>query len=149
MDIQERRVAGGVIINERKEIFLIESPKWSAWHIPGGGVEAGESDEEGYLREIQEELSVPVIIIKKLGEKIKEPSTDFQNSNMRFHFVDFLAFMKTEDIAKIQVNEEISNYKWVQITEIPSISMVDSSRHLVESALESIKSLDIEHILSL
>ncbi|MFN7160069.1 MAG: NUDIX domain-containing protein [Candidatus Gracilibacteria bacterium] len=146
MDIFEKRVAGGIIINNKKEIFLAESPKWNAWVVPGGTVEEGETDEDGFTREIQEELNITVKIIEKLGEKVKEPSTDFHRSNARFHFIDYLAYASDEEIKNLNTNDEISNYKWFPLDQIFEVTIVDTTKALIERSISKITALDLKKI---
>lgn len=47
-----------IIVNEHNEVLLVRN--WFShqqWELPGGGKKRNESDEEGLLRELQEELS--------------------------------------------------------------------------------------------
>ncbi|WP_084010777.1 NUDIX domain-containing protein [Pseudofrankia sp. DC12] len=59
------RVAGRVVLLDPSDAFLLirahdpflaESPTW--WHVPGGGLDPGESPEQGAIREIAEEVGI-------------------------------------------------------------------------------------------
>ena len=45
----------GVVINEQGKVFLIQHTYVSGWHLPGGGVETGETFREALQRELMEE----------------------------------------------------------------------------------------------
>lgn len=47
-----------VVINETGEVFLIRHSYVGGWHLPGGGVETGETLLEALARELQEEGNI-------------------------------------------------------------------------------------------
>ena len=81
------RLAGCVIFDEDRKIFLLHRNKKGVtqWELPGGKVEASESDEQAAVRELKEELGVDVRIVVELG------NTKFSEGNTEFSYVWFLA----------------------------------------------------------
>ena len=53
-----KKCVGVIIYNNKDEIFLMSSPKWKKWLIPGGRIEEGETEEEALRREIKEEMNI-------------------------------------------------------------------------------------------
>ena len=47
-----------VILNDHREVLLVKHTYISGWHLPGGGLDSGESAEDCVLREVQEETGV-------------------------------------------------------------------------------------------
>lgn len=47
-----------VILNDHREVLLVKHTYIRGWHLPGGGLDSGESAEDGVVREIQEETGL-------------------------------------------------------------------------------------------
>jgi 8-oxo-dGTP diphosphatase len=64
------RVTCAIIRNEDEEILIVQRGQNSdhplKWEFPGGKIMPGESEEECIIREIKEELSMDIVIFKKL-----------------------------------------------------------------------------------
>lgn len=48
----------GLVINEAKEVFLVKHSYVAGWHLPGGGVEPGETFLQSLARELAEEGNI-------------------------------------------------------------------------------------------
>ena len=59
----------GIFFNEtRSEVLLIKRRDIPVWVLPGGGLEKGESPEEGVIREMSEETGCQSAIVRKVAE---------------------------------------------------------------------------------
>jgi 8-oxo-dGTP diphosphatase len=64
---RERNRATGIVINDKKEIILMNLTNMDFHMLPGGGVDSNENMEEGLYRELKEETGANVEIISELG----------------------------------------------------------------------------------
>ena len=133
-----KKCVGVIIENPKGKIFLMRSPKWSSWLIPGGKIEEGESYEDAVHREIREEMGIEVYDLVFLGENKKEPSLDFKKDpGLTFHFIDFVA--KTNQ-TEITPNNEISEYGWFTVESAFKLPLMDSTRNLLKDYVKFKKS---------
>ena len=71
--MERTRVAGIIFIDGKIALMhrkdVLKRPEMPEYYtIPGGGLEEGETEEEGVIREIKEEFGINVKVIKKLYE---------------------------------------------------------------------------------
>ena len=55
-----------LVIDEEGRIFLVKHSYVSGWHLPGGGVEAGETLAEALARELREEGNIEIMAPPRL-----------------------------------------------------------------------------------
>ena len=55
-----------LVIDEEGRVFLVKHSYVSGWHLPGGGVEAGETISEALARELQEEGNIEMTAPQQL-----------------------------------------------------------------------------------
>ena len=56
----------GVVLNGAGEVFLVEHSYVAGWHLPGGGVEPGETAAQALARELSEEGNIAVQGVPRL-----------------------------------------------------------------------------------
>jgi len=114
---------------DQYRIFLMTSPKWKGYLIPGGRMEEGETEEMALRREIREELGIEISDVVKMGESIKLPSPDFIDSTVEFHFKTYYA--KATSI-EIKPNAEILSYGWYTLEQALQLPLLDSTRNCLK-----------------
>lgn len=63
---RERNRASGIILNDKKEIILMNLTNMYFHMLPGGGVDLNESIEEALYRELKEKTGVNIQIISDM-----------------------------------------------------------------------------------
>ena len=66
---------GAVIFDTGGRLLLVKRagpPAQGTWSIPGGRVEADESDEQAVVREVREETGLRVIVVREVGTVLRD-----------------------------------------------------------------------------
>jgi 8-oxo-dGTP diphosphatase len=103
-----RRIAGGAMSEK--------------WEFPGGKCEKDESCEQALVREIMEELSVPVNVREQLAE------TEFENKGQKRLLKAFQIEFLSLDFKLCEHTE----WRWASFTEIKSIDFTPSDLKLLD-----------------
>jgi 8-oxo-dGTP pyrophosphatase MutT (NUDIX family) len=75
LPLVERNVVRAVVLDDAERVLLLQvgelgNPEFgTAWELPGGGIEAGETHAQAIIRELREETGIVVT-----GELIQEPT---------------------------------------------------------------------------
>lgn len=64
-------VVQAVILDPERGVLLAVRSDLRGWELPGGGVEAGETDEQALVRELREELGIEARIVHFVGSWIR------------------------------------------------------------------------------
>ena len=127
------RAAGGVVYRPREdgsiEVAVIHRPKYDDWTLPKGKLERGETEEEGALREVEEETGIRATIERKLGE------TRYRDRGGRPKKVTYYA-MRANDGA-FRRNWEVDELRWVTPDEAARLLDHDHDRRLVTQLSET------------
>jgi nucleoside triphosphatase len=102
---------GALILNDCGQILLVKSNKWkNRFSLPGGHVELGETVKEALKREVKEEISLEIELIRFLQFQEAIYSQEFYKPK-HFIFLDFLCKARITDV-KVD-NIEIQDVVWV------------------------------------
>ncbi len=136
-------VVGGYILNDKKEVLLVRSPKWDRgkmWLVAGGHIEYGETIAAALEREIREELGIQVKFDKVflVAEDIYSPT--FRDRKRHFIYLQSLAWIKPGEKIKLD-GREIVEARWWNIKkalELPSGSLHEKTREALKRLVEEI-----------
>lgn len=129
------RKAGAIIYTEhRGEIYLaLVHDVFGYWTLSKGGVDDGESDEDGLIRSIKEEIDLDIEVIEKLGEN-EYIASHPTNGKVRKHVVYFLAKAPYKELKLMKVGG-LDDVKWFPMGEVVDLKMYDDITKYTAKAL--------------
>lgn len=66
-ELRHRRAVRGIIFDSDNNVALLHAKNEGYYGLPGGGVDSGETYEQGIVRECKEEVGCDVEIVKYIG----------------------------------------------------------------------------------
>jgi 8-oxo-dGTP diphosphatase len=133
----ERNIVSGMIFSKDGKLFLGQKdPRrggvyCNCWHLPGGGVEAGEDKKIALVREIREETGIDISGYKTeliddsgKGESRKILETGEEVScKMRFFVYKTVIGVKDSTDIEINLNDDLVKYRWTDPKELPNLKL--------------------------
>jgi 8-oxo-dGTP diphosphatase len=120
------RIATNAIIVRGEWVLLARRRDIGLWSQPGGGVEPGETVDEGLLREVREELGVEVEIVRLVGVYSKPQKHEV--------VLTFLCTLPPGQESALRATEEVAECGWFAGEDLPS-DLLPKHRQRVEDAL--------------
>lgn len=115
------KAAGVVIINERRQILLIQrghEPQRGRWTVPGGRTEPGESPAQAAVREAFEETGLHVRIEREVLN-VRLPTAD----GREFDVHDFLA---TVVAGELRAGDDADDVRWFGQEELTGLPLTEN-----------------------
>jgi len=126
-------VTCAVIRNEEDEILAVqrgaETDHPLKWEFPGGKLIKGETEEECIIREVEEELSMEIVICGKL------PEVEYDYGHKQIRLIPFIC----DSIDELPFLSEHLAYKWVEPNDLKSIDFSEADVFVANNYLEKIK----------
>ena len=115
----------GIVINDLGKALIAqrtyEQSMGGLWEFPGGKVEKGESFEKALIREINEELTVEIKVLEKIGLKLV-------NDKMLNISVHYFYGKICSGVIKLT---EHTDFKWVKKNDFKSYDFIIGDKEIL------------------
>src|SRR6185503_15178707 len=116
----------GLVIDAAGRVFLVKHSYVNGWHLPGGGVEPGETVLDALIRELAEEGNI---------EPTAPPALHgvfFNNRGSRRDHVTVFVLRAFRQMAPPVPNREITAHGFFKLDELPNDTTVPTRARIVE-----------------
>jgi N utilization substance protein B len=131
--------AGAVVYAEHDGVnyLAMVHDVFGYWTLSKGGVEEGESIEEGAIREIKEEIGLDIELADKLGE-IEYMAYHPTDGKIRKQVTFFLGKSEYKELVLEKGSGGLDRASWFQLHEVVDLTMYDDILPLIAKAIELI-----------
>jgi 8-oxo-dGTP diphosphatase len=119
------RVGVFAVIERGGEYLLARRRDIGLWNLPGGGLEVGETVEEGLAREVWEEIGVTIRVVRLVGVYSKPQKNEV--------VLTFLCKLTGEQ--EPGVSEEVSEVGWFRPDQAPDDTLPKHRQRVTDAAL--------------
>src|SRR5664280_2347577 len=131
-------VTCAIIRNEKNEILVVQRGEATdhpfKWEFPGGKVAPGETDEECVIREVEEELSMEIVICGMLSK------VEYDYGHKRIALLPFIC----DTLDEVPVLSEHIGFKWIEIKDLMDPDYSEADVIVAKSYLERINAENLE-----
>src|SRR5258708_31646039 len=143
MKTVKRHIASAALISKDGKIFMAfkntdrKRVYADCWHIPGGGVEEGETEDAAVVREVREEVGLDISDAPKkktplsyIGVSQKE-TCEGEMVEVEMTFAPFIVRLPqmSNDVV-IHLNEEFREYRWIDKDALHTVKLTPPSEAL-------------------
>ena len=126
------RAAGGVVHRTRddgiEEVAVIHRPKYGDWTLPKGKLDEGETEEQGALREVEEEAGFRCEVEDTIGR------VSYNDRKGRPKTVVYFSMKPVS--GAFAPNDEVDELRWVTMDEAQELLDYEHDRRLVSRIAE-------------
>lgn len=127
------KVTCAIIRNEEDEILVVRRGQATdhpfKWEFPGGKLSPDETEEECIIREVEEELSIEIVICGNLG------AVDHDYGHKQIRLIPFIC----DTLEEVPFLSEHIAYRWVKGKDLMTIDFSEADVFVARSYLEKIK----------
>jgi ADP-ribose pyrophosphatase YjhB (NUDIX family) len=115
-----------LVVDDKGRIFLVKHSYVAGWHLPGGGVEFGETLVEAVTRELQEEGNIQVTELPRLHGMFLN-----DRDSRRDHVALFVVRAFRQDAAPVP-DHEIVAHGFFSVDELPNDTTAGTRARIIE-----------------
>ncbi len=123
-------VTCAVIRNEKNEILVVQRGEATdhpyKWEFPGGKLNPDETEEDCIIREVEEELSMKIVICGRLRE------VDHDYGHKQIRLIPFIC----DTLDEIPILSEHAEFKWVKEKDLMSLDYSEADISVAKQYLE-------------
>ncbi len=119
------RVACSALIERGGEYLLARRRDIGLWNLPGGGLEQGETVEDGLAREVMEEIGVAIRIVRLVGVYSKPQKNEI--------VLTFLCKLASDQ--EPSTSDEVAEVGWFQPSRLPHDTLPKHRQRITDAAL--------------
>ncbi len=142
----QRKIVSALIFSKDGKILMgKKDPKKGgvypdAWHIPGGGIDEGETIEQALAREVLEEVGInispyPLKRVELIGSGTSEKTLDTGEKvicEMEFNRFEIHINDKEADKIELHLNDDLVETKWFSKDELPNVKQIPGGKEFFE-----------------
>lgn len=145
MKHKTRTIVSAVLLSQDQKILLGKIREGGVypdcWHIPGGGIDEGESKHTALVREIKEETGIDILGIhpkilsdSDTGEAVKTDKNTGEKVLVTMHFNTYqIDLPNNSNEITISLNDDLQEYRWVPLGELKNYKHTPPSEKLFTS----------------
>ncbi|MFA3790014.1 NUDIX domain-containing protein [Aliiglaciecola sp. SL4] len=131
------------ILDDRSRLLLVQRRDSGNWAMPGGTMEMDESLEGCIVREVKEETGLNIKLEAIIGT-YTDPNTKIAYSDGEVRREFSVLFYARSNASKIVIDEESTNWKWVEMEQLDSYPMAPSQKKRVNDVISFLKTKTIK-----
>jgi 8-oxo-dGTP diphosphatase len=136
-------VTCAIIRNDENEVLVVQRGEKTdhpfRWEFPGGKLKENETEEECIIREIREELSMDVVICRRMAD------TEYDYGIKRIRLIPFVC----DTLDELPFLSEHIAYKWLDQAELKNVDFLEADIIVADHYLMDNESAEVhDHLLS-